>query len=549
MYYKHAILINEIKNFENQRFSIMDKSENSAIDSESERLLRLTETMSNYLTLLNPPEKLELELQQFFTERANYEAIITQQTLTIQTLQNEIERIPKLEMTIKQLDEQFTEAQDLIEGLKDTFNKLPGSQSIKALNIQLQSETKAKDKQIIELTEEVKLLELNYNNLLQESEDFNKLKSELSQQKNQLAIEWNKNQELRKTLQNERQTIQTLQSEKEGLENALHRLERRLMAKGNLRGLSIPIEHLEITEKFTEKPDEEIQEQINNMNFELQKRLDRIRELEIRNNELKERLAKSSTHDLQIELQNLKSELDSKKGSIMGLESTQKKLMEQIESHQQRIAELQNKMMLQGNEIEEKNSTIKNLETALSSGVNDQQAQEVIQNLQNQNRDFRNQVRESEKIIRSLEKNIKFLQIELKNQKEQSYKLYNQSKDQLSLIQKLQTALKQGGISVDLDLGSSESVNRAFKLLGDEGVSLDSEIKERDRKIARLETYMVSTKQEIEDLRFQVTSRDVKIDELCALIHELKEDIASSKGKIFVRPPSTDEYRKAKVKP
>lgn len=526
----------------------MDKPENSSIDAESEKLLRLTELMSNYLTLLSPPEKLESELQQFFTERANHEETITQQNLTIQTLQNEIEQIPKLEMTIKQLNEQLTEVQYQMEGLQDTLDKLPEAQSVKALNRKLQSDLKVRNKQINELTQELNSFELNYNNLLKETESLNEFKSKLAQQTNQLTVEWNKNQELRKTLQNERQTNQTLQSEKKGLENALYRLERRLMAKGNLRGLSIPVQHLEVTEDLTGKADAEIQEQINNMNFELQKRLDRIRELEMRNGELKERLAKSSTHDLQVELQTLKAELDTKKGSIMGLESTQKKLMEQIESHQQRIAELQNKMMLQAKEMDEKNTTIKNLETAVSSGVNDQQAREVIQNLQNQSRDLRNEVRENEKIIRSLENNIKFLQTELKNQKDQSYKLYNQSKDQLTLIQKLQTALKQGGVSSDLDLRSLESAGHASKLLGEEGVSLDGELKERDRKIARLETYMASTKQELEDLQFQITSRDVKVDELSTLIRELKENIASSKAKIIVRPPSTDEYRKTKVK-
>ena len=526
----------------------MTKSEKVATDPEGDKLLRLTELMSNYLTLLSPPEKRESEFQQFFSERSKYDEAISKQNLTIETLQTETQRIPKLEETIKQLTEQLTEAHNQMDGIKDTLDKIPGAQSVKNLNITLQGEIKAKDKQIIELTEELKSFESNYSKLLEDAATLNALKSELDQQKNQVAVEWNKNQELRKTLQNERQAIQTLQSEKKGLENALYRLERRLMAKGNLRGLSIPVHHLEITEDLTGKADAEIQEQISNMKFELQKRLDRIKEIEMRNNELKERLAKSSTHDLQVEVQSLKSELDAKKGSIMGLETSQKKLMEQIESNQQRIVELQNKIIIQGKELEEKNIVIKNLETAVSSGVNDQQTREVIQNLQNSNRDLRNEVRESEKIIRSLENNTKFLQTELKNQKNQAYNLYSQSKDQLTLIQKLQTALRQGGGSADLDLRSLESVGRASKLLGDEGVSLDGEIKERDRKIARLETYMASTKQELEDIQFQITSRDVKIDELSTLIHELKENIANSKAKIIVRPPSTDEYRKTKVK-
>jgi chromosome segregation ATPase len=524
----------------------MVESKNIAIDAENKRLLRLTEIMSNYLTLLTPPKKLESELQQFFTEKAKYEETITNQNLTIQTLQTKLQNIPKFENTIKSLQDQLKTLQHQTDGLKDTLNRLPESQSLKDLNVKLQGESKAKDKKLTELTEELKSIEVNYNNFLKEMESFNDVKTELTQLKNQLASEATQNQELRKTLQNERQTIQTLQSEKKGLENALYRLERRLTAKGALRGLSIPVHHLEISADLKGKADTEIQEQIQNMNFELQKRLDRIKELEMRTNELKERLAKSSTHDLQMELQTLKSDLDARKGTIMGYESNQKKLMEQLESLQKRIVELQNKIMVQGKEIDEKNNMVKNLETAVSSGVHDQQAREVIQNLQNQNRDLRNEARESEKTIRSLEKNTKFLQTEMKNQKDQSYKLYSQSKDQLTLIQKLQAALRQGGSSAaGLDLKDLRSASSA---LGDEGASLDSEIKERDRKIARLESYTTSVKQEIEDLQFQISSRDVKVDELTTILHELKENIANSKAKIIVRPPTMDEYRKTKVK-
>lgn len=524
----------------------MVELKNIATDAENKRLLRLTEIMSNYLTLSASPKKLEATLQQFFTEKAKYEETITNQNLTIQSLQTKVQTMPKLEKTIKSLQDHLATLQSQTDGLKDTLNRLPEAQTLKDLNIKLQGESKAKDKKLNELTDELKSIESNYNNFLKEMESFNELKSELTQLKNQMATEVNQNQELHKTLLNERNTIQTLQLEKKGLENALHRLERRLIAKGYLRGLSIPVQHLEISEDLKGKADAEIQEQIKNMNFELQKRLDRIKELEMRINELKERLAKSSTHDLQVEIQTLKSDLEARKGTIMGYESNQKKLMEQIDSLQKRTVELQNKLMAQGKEIDEKNTMVKNLETAVSSGVHDQQAREVIQNLQNQNRDLRNEVRENEKIIRSLEKNTKFLQTEMKNQKDQSYKLYTQSKDQLTLIQKLQTALRQGGASTaGLDL---KDLRNAPSALGDEGTSLDSEIKERDRKIARLESYSASIKQQIEDLQFQITSRDVKVDELTTIIRELKENIANSKAKIIVRPPSSDEYRKTKIK-
>ncbi|MHA1648877.1 MAG: hypothetical protein ACTSYB_01695 [Candidatus Helarchaeota archaeon] len=524
----------------------MGKVNSQITDDGSKKLLKLTNLMSNYLTLLSPPEKLQADLQQFFKERSKYEEIITEQNLAIQDLQNQLQKMSKLSQENQQLKAQLTELQQKMSSLERTLNSLSESQSLKDLNIKLQSDLKVKTEKLENLTQELSNLQLQYDELSKKTSSISEITAEIERLKNKLAGEWKTNQQLRQTLQKERETIKTLQSEKKGLEYALRRLERRLTAKRALRGLSIPVHQIEISEGAVE--DAELQEQIKNMNLELQKRLDRIKELEMRNKELKERLAKSSTRDLQLEVQRLKADLEAKNGAIMGLESTRKKLMEQIESHQQRIAELQNKIMAQGKEIEEKNKMIQSLEAAVSSGVHDQQAREVIENLQQQNRDLRNEVRESEKIIRSLEKNIKFLQTEMKHQKDQAYKLYNQTKDQAVLIQKLESALRKGGSVAGIDLQALESAKQASRFLGDEGPSLDDEIKERDRKIKRLESYVESLKQEVEDLQFRITSRDVKIDELNNILKELKASIASSKAKIIIRPPSTDEFRKTKVK-
>ncbi len=525
----------------------MGKPNNRSNDDGTQKLLKLTELMSNYITLLSPPEKMQSDLQQFFSDRAKYDELIAKQNVAIQELQNQNLRIPKLQQTIKQLKEQIAELQNKINGLESTLDSISESQSVKDLNIKLQTDLKAGEKKINELMDELNAANLNYQKTATDLESLSALNSSMEPLKNKLAGEGKQTQELRQTLQTERETIKTLQAEKKGLENALHRLERRLMAKGATRGLSIPVHHLEVSEDLTGKADAEIQEQIKTMNLELQKRLDMIRELEMRNKDLKERLAKSSTHDLQMEMQRLKSELEGQKGSMMGFETTRKKLVEQIEAHQQQIADLQNKLMAQAKDIDERNKTIQNLESAVSSGVHDQHAREVIENLQQQNRELRNEVRENEKTIRSLEKNIKFFQTEMKNQKDQAYKLYNQTKDQAVLIQKLETAVKQGGKIIDIDLRALASAKQATTV-GGEGPSLDDEIKERDRKISRLESYIASLKQEVEDMQFRMSSRDVKIDELNNILQELKANIADSKAKIIIRPPTTDEYRKTKVK-
>lgn len=519
----------------------MGKSISQAIDDGNQKLLKLTEIMSNYITLLTPPEKLQSEIQSFFQERSKHEEALLKQNLTIQELQNQVLQIPKLEQTIEML-------QNKVQGLENTIESVSESQSVKDLNVQLQSQLTEKDSLINNLTQEMNMLKSNSQIISQKAETIPELTLNISQLQNKLAGMSQNTQELRQTLQKERETIQTLTNEKKGLEYALRRLERRLTAKGSLRGLSIPIHELEISEDIANKADVDIQQQIKTMNLELQKRLNRIKELEIRNNDLKTQLAQSSDRDLRLQIDRLNSELDARKGTIMGMESSHKKLMEQIESQQQRLADLQNKIMELGKELEEKNKNIKNLEEAVSSGIHDQHAREVIENLQQQNRDLRNEVRESEKVIRSFEKNIKFYQTEMKNQKDQAYKLYNQNKDQAVLIQKLETALRKGGSTVGIDIQALETAKQASFLLSQDGPSLDDEIRERDRKITRLESYANSLKQEIEDIQFRISSRDVKIDELNNILKELKNDLASSKSKIIIRPPSTDEYRKTKVK-
>ncbi|MHA1266040.1 MAG: hypothetical protein ACTSRS_12480 [Candidatus Helarchaeota archaeon] len=515
----------------------MVQSETKIPEDASNPLLKLAQRMANYITFFSPSEKQQVELQKFLTERAKYDELDTKYQLTLQELQHK-------EQQIQQFKTQIETLQLKIRGLEDSLNAISESKSVSKLNTELQTELKAKNASINELTKELDSIQSVHNALLEKVQTATHFENEIVKLKNQLNGEWRKNQELRRILQQERQSIKNLEAEKEGLEYALRRLERRLLQKGTLRGLAIPIQQLDISEDIIGKADAEIQEQIRNMKLELQKRLDRIKELEIRNQGLKEKLAKSSTRDLQLEVERLKSELEARNGKIMGLESKHKKLLNQIETFQQRMGDLQNKIMLQGKELEEKDKIIKNLETAVSTGVRDEQARGVIQNLQLQNRDLRNQVRDSEKIIRSLEKNIKFLQTQLKQQKEQSYKLYTQNRDQIILIQKLQTALQQGGsvASIDIPIIDQKAI------LSDEGPSLDDEIKTRDRKIARLESYVESLKQEVEDLQFRMTSRDIKIDELTNILNEMKADLANSKIKIIIRPPSTDKYRQAKVK-
>ncbi|TFG05786.1 MAG: hypothetical protein EU536_01010 [Promethearchaeota archaeon] len=515
----------------------MVELESRIFADQSKTLMKLTERMSNYLTLLSPPEKQKAELEQFFTERAKFDELTTQYNISLQDIQQK-------DQLIQQLKSQISDLQIQMRGMEDSLNAVSESLSIKDLNKQLQTELNTQTLKTDNLAKELNAIKFAYDDLMQKSEAFSALELELVKTHNKLQGEWQKNQQLRKTLQTERENIKTLESEKKGLEYALRRLERRLLQKGPLRGLSIPVHQLEISEDLSGKADAEIQEQIQTMNLELQKRLDLIKELEIRNQGLKEKLAKSSTRDLQLEVERLRSELESKNGTIMATESTKKKLMDQINNLQQRLADLQNKVMTQGKEIEEKDKNIKSLETAVSTGVHDAQARNVIQNLQTQNREFRNQVRDGEKIIRSLEKNIKFLQTQLKQQKEHTYKLSNQNHDQLVLIQKLQSALQHGGSTVDIDLPTIDQ--RA--ILSEDGPSLDDEIKERDRKIQRLESYVESLKQEVEDLQFRQTSRDIKIDELNTILREMKADLTSSKTKIMIRPPSTDESRKAKVK-
>ena len=207
-------------------------------------ILELAERMSNYITLLSPPEKVQADLQSLSAERAKYDEIITNYNVTVQDLQQKTQQI-------KLLKAQNVELVTKLQGLEASLNSVSESHSVKDLCMQLQVNLNTETKKAHGLSNEINSLRASFEILSQKSEAFAQMDLELAKLQNKLSGEWKKNQNLRQTLLNEREMIKTLQAEKKGLEYALRRLERLVTAKGSLLGLYIPIHHLEVSEDLT----------------------------------------------------------------------------------------------------------------------------------------------------------------------------------------------------------------------------------------------------------------------------------------------------------
>ena len=82
------------------------------------------------------------------------------------------------------------------------------------------------------------------NELTDRNEIINRLTIENKKINNKLQGEWKANQELRKVLQNERNTIEDLNVRIQELKSTLRRLQRRLSRGGRLAGIHIPVEKI-----------------------------------------------------------------------------------------------------------------------------------------------------------------------------------------------------------------------------------------------------------------------------------------------------------------
>ncbi|NVM03464.1 MAG: hypothetical protein HWN67_14140, partial [Candidatus Helarchaeota archaeon] len=356
------------------------------------------------------------------------------------------------------------------------------------------------------------------NEIASQKELINKLTIENDKINNKLKREWKTNQDLRKTLQKERDTIDDLKSRVNELKRTLRRLQRRLSRGGRLFGIHIPVEKIEDSEITVKEGNHK--EQFEQMKFELQKRMDKITELEMKNRDLKNQIIKSPAKDLQLQIQAYKKDLDVKTGKVATFEAERKKLEQQIGFLQNRITDLQVNYQEQSKTINDREKRIGDLEKTMRLGIHEKSARDLIIDLQEKNKKLQTILREKERDIKNLDKNSFFYKQQLDVVKGQVQTLYAKNRE-------LMTKLQQGGSISEAEIRSSVDILEA-------GTPFDKEMKDQQHKLRRLESRTESLEQEVSDLRFALHSKDAKIEELNQIMNELK--VVLAKAKIEIGP-------------
>ena len=441
---------------------------------------------------LSPKNQIQTQLEQFTILNQDYETIIRGYKKQVEQISPLLQRISKLEKKLNEYQDNFDpKAKSSIEQLQ-------------AEKEELQENLEKISKDFININEKIATQANIINELIVKNQKIN----------NQLMGQWKASNDLRKVLRKERINNTQLKDNNQELKRTLRRLQRRLARSGKLFGIHIPIEKIEDTEIYG-KVENNLKEQLEQMKFELSKRLDKITELEMKTRELKNQIIKSPTRDLQLQIQTLKKVFATKEGKIKTFETERRKTEQQIVILQKRITDLQVNYQEQSKTIHDREKRISEMETIMRLGIHKKSARDLIVDLQEKNKILEDLLQRRERDIRNLDKNTYFLRQQLDVARKQVQSLYAKNK---KLIAKLQ----QDGIILgkELDLGVDFY----------EGTTkFEQEIKDPGNKYKRLENIIKNLKQEITDLRFALFKKNAKNEELSQMMSELKTILAKAK--------------------
>lgn len=454
-----------------------------------ERILNLTKIMSLKIAQLSPENQIHAQLENLGYIKTDHEKIISEYKKQAEQISPLLQQVSKLEKELNEYRENFdSSARSTIE--------------------QIQQEKGELEEKYQNLSEELTNIKIKST---EQNEIIEKLTVENQESNNKLQGQWQANQEVRKALLKERNIINQLNARIQDLKNTLRRLQRRLIRGGKLYGLYIPVEKIEETEISSQ----DNKEQIEQMKFELSKRLDKITELEMKNRELKNQIMKSPTKDLELQIQSLQKEMGTRDGKIATFEAERKKLEEQIGILQNRITDLQVSFQDQSKGVSDREKKIADLENTMRLGIHEKSARDLVIDLQEKNKKLQEQLRQKEKDVTTLDKNSFFYKQQLDVMKSQVQTLYAKNREYL-------TKLQQGGTV------SKAEIDRGMDVL--EGTTeFDKEMKDQAHKLKRLEGMTQNLEQEISDLRFALHSKDAKIEELNQIMSELKITLANAK--------------------
>ncbi len=456
---------------------VRDMTANVKESKETAVLSKLLNIMEIKIAQLTGSNGLQKQISELASEKQQLQQKLLQ-------YEKDATRVPRLEERIKQLEVQgqeilFKEKQNLELKIQET------SRRISALQDQIEK-LKVEKQEKINLAFQYKLKEIN----------------------------------LKKIIAKERDAILELKGKNQELKRTLRRLQRRLLRGGRLRHTQIQMDNEIIEEGIGDKTDEAVKEQIIALKEEINVREMKIQELEMKNRQLINQLAKSPARDLKLQVQNLRKEVDLREGKILQFESERKKLEQQISMLQARITDLQVNFQEQSKIINDRTRKIKDLETTLRTGIQDKSARGIIVDLQEENKGLREKVRALEKDVRILDRNAFSFKQQVDQYRAQVQALFKKNRDLLIQLQ------SGGGVP-------AATASRGVDML-DEVSEIEMEMKDKDRKIRRMEQRVKDLEQEVEKMRFNMSSRDIKIDELNNIIDEFKQVMAKANIKIGI---------------
>ena len=229
------------------------------------------------------------------------------------------------------------------------------------------------------------------------------------------------------------------------------------------------------------------------------------------------KITKSPTRDLEQQVQALQKEVDERDGKIFQFGTERQKYEAQIKGLQERITDLQVNYQDQAGLLKKEVKRLKDMEVSLRTGVKDVNARGMIAKMQEENKKLRDEVRQYDKDMKILDKSAYSFKQQLDQSKRQVHALYNKNRE-------LMIQLQTGGTS-------KTKFEKGTDLMA-EAEDLEIEMRDKDRKMHRLESMTKSLEQEISDLKYSISGRDIKIDEMRNVVNEMKTAMAKAGVKI-----------------
>ncbi|NHI94006.1 MAG: hypothetical protein EAX96_16070 [Candidatus Lokiarchaeota archaeon] len=378
------------------------------------------------------------------------------------------------EIRIKQLQDQILELQSRNQKLEN------GNLTIK----ELESELSLASDELVSLNNQISELMIKNQGL------ENKIRN------------WvNEKREYQIKLKKTRELIQVEKENNSEIKRTIRRLERRLLRGGKIQAINIATASAE-------------PESVADKKFEIKVYHDKILNLENKIKMLQLQITKSPARDLELKVQELEKLVDEKEGKIFQFNTERQKYEQQLKGLQQRITDLQVSYQEQAAILQKENKRAKDMEVSMRTGIKDVNAREVISKLQEENKKLREDLRQNDKDIKILDKNTYSFKQQLDQAKRQIHALFNKNRE---LMIQLQTG----------EGSKTQKFEKGTDLMAD-AEDIEIEMRNKERKLNRLESMVKSLEQEIGDLKYSLSGRDIKIDELNNIVNEMKTVMAKS---------------------